>query len=120
MTEDVKTEIFDRLDALAAKMGVAAEHLWGVLVKQHLIYGISAVLGIIAVLALGFYAGRQARKIPGDLENSKGEPNLKFVLYAANALSVVAAVLIFFMAEAVARLINPEYYALQELLDTFR
>ena len=102
----IAKEIFDRLDLIGAKLGVAAGHIWPVLIRQSMIDGyrdltIGSFLFLIsAVSTYGFW--RIAIK---EMEDD-------------GAFFLIPALMSFifccpFLYAAIGELLNPEYYALE-------
>jgi hypothetical protein len=100
------------------KLGVGAEHLWTVLVKQT--YNLAIGNGVIILFALigltaAFYgAGVWQKKIEKDDWSTEGWGGV----IAIKAISGVIAIIVIATnsLNLVQRLINPEYYALQAIL----
>jgi hypothetical protein len=67
----VNDELHKELAALAAKLGVSVEHLWGVLVRQAYIDGLSSLLTVFCCAAAGlgvvwfFFYLRRKYKLSG-------------------------------------------------------
>jgi hypothetical protein len=49
-------ELNKRLAELASKLNVSVEHLWGVLIRQAYIDGLSSLLTVLVCLVLGVFA----------------------------------------------------------------
>lgn len=100
------------------KLGVGAEHLWTVLVKQT--YNLAIGNGVIILFALiGLYASFYGasvwqKKIEKDDWSTEGWGGV----IAIKAISGVIAIIVVATnsLNLVQRLINPEYYALQAIL----
>lgn len=124
MNPEIQQELLKRLDAFAQKLGVTAEHLWGVLVKQAQIEATIAfgwtifelILFVIAVLCLraAYKHGREW------LDGEKYIPLWATALYGcfATPLSIIAAM--FNLFDFIRWYSNPEYFALQEILKVLR
>jgi hypothetical protein len=106
-------ELLARLDALAAKLGVAAGQLWEIMVRQ--VYVEVVRNGFLVVLSVGvfvwtiYFFTAFRKKLYGD------------ALEVSTSLTVIFAVLavvVFSMSAygIAGRLINPEFYALDTLM----
>lgn len=122
---DWKQELLKRFDAVAAKLGTTAEYLWAVLVKQSIAQGIAdaiiALLCLIAVLVLYKSVLPYCSKRFAE-EDEKGcgteigwEFAIGFTIAGIVVLSVAFGVN---LHDAVLELVNPQYYALHEVLQT--
>lgn len=109
-TTDLLTE---GLTSLAEKAGVLLTHVWVIFTKQQLILGLQELLTGLAMLFVGGFFYKQIKSVNKDkkmADTDKGFILIILVLALAWFLyhgfqSTVASL---------PRLINPEYYALQE------
>jgi small-conductance mechanosensitive channel len=121
----VKEEILKRLDAIAEKLGVAAQHLWSVLVRQAYIESVAQVVtGILlivaAVVIVRFVKRSYDREMTRQLNGlyDSHEAIGQFFGFVLCSIAIVAGVsVITFGCLGIA---NPEYYALKEILETLR
>ena len=110
------------IDKLAAKLGVAAEHVYGVLVKQAFATGVTdSIIGfvflMIAVIA-GVIITKMTIKMYGE-RHCNWDYEWFFVVLAVGFLVVPPGGFgIYAITEGIKALINPEYYAIKEILDT--
>lgn len=103
---------------LASKLGTTAEYLWGVLLKQAPITGSLTLLAIGAwvtacVMAVRYVARKTSGKNP-----EWHEEGLQVVAWFCTViLCVITAVVVTFeLGGAVTALVNPEYWALRQIL----
>ena len=110
VSQGMQEELLNRLDALAAKLGVGGEHLWEVLLQQAQVeawfYSLWAVLGA-AVLGAGLI---------GIAYFIKEEAAPIFIL------PIFAGAIIFIpcLHRAFTAFYNPEYWALQKIMETIQ
>ena len=117
MNEQLQKEIFAWLDALAAKLGVTANHLWEIVVRQQYIDGVA--IAFLAVLLLVASCGgvlilRHARTLDRRADSFPywfGGCLLTALAFAGCVEASRAALTCF---------INPEYAALRDLLGMLR
>ena len=117
------------IDKLAEKLQVPAEVLWGALLKQAPIDGvISIIISLLVVILLpisGYFLYKVIHKIAILEGESKYDEQPKYI-----GLSIVLSIIaiIFFFGSMVAALelsdnlagiINPEYWALKEIMRIF-
>jgi hypothetical protein len=98
---------------LAEKFGTTVEHLWGVLVRQAIIMGVSDCffIGLLMVAMLWSYKFIQNKY--DDIEWGVGRSELLIVWGIA---MIVSTFLIGVLGtSAVTALLNPEYWALNQL-----
>ncbi|MCY7451814.1 hypothetical protein MCZ47_16360 [Bacillus altitudinis] len=119
------------INKLAAKLGVAAEHIYGVLVNQQYIYGIVNVTVGVASLVIFAALVRLNYLIitKGERTYRRGEDESFYYklrgvgdggLFIVIIIVTVAALIIGMVATpiGVMQTMNPEYYAIKEILDT--
>ena len=117
------------LEKLADKLGTTAEHLWGVLTTQAQISGaVDLAITVAATLAAGV-ATRIAWRKTSSRVDSEGrylaaewsEEKIVFAWLVACGLVLVAATLILTSAHSVpSAFLNPEYWALKQVLGILR
>ena len=116
MQTEITKEIFTRLDALAAKLGVTAQHLWGVLVRQAGVERTFSIVGmavgaLILVLAVVLFV-----KATKSLHQEE-EVGLVW-LWGGILLSAVGLVDFFTnLYWLLTCTTNPEYWALKQVLE---
>jgi len=114
-------EVLQRIDALAAKLGVAAGEVWKILVKQSVVEAWQQVAtGVVFVLVMVafIYFGRWCWK---RYEESGGYGDWNTSALIAYSLALIPAVIaICSVITAISRFVNPEYYALQVILETLK
>jgi len=116
---DWKTELLKRLDALADKLGTTSAYLWHVLVKQAIATGVAdvitsliLVLGIVFAFKFYHWADEKAK----DCHDDSGYIVLRIVLVIGAGVSVIESFCSLY--SGILELVNPEYYALHEILQT--
>jgi hypothetical protein len=117
--------IIDAVTVLANKLGTTGDHLWGVLVRQA---------PISSIISLSFFTIGLLMAIIGwrtlfNLAKMIDKPNIDRELLAA-AVAIVAifsflmSLIILFNIDSVSMwisgLFNPEYWALQQVVHSFR
>lgn len=139
MSDQAVNEILKRIDVLAAKLGVTAEIIWSILVKQAAIEawrtGIGAVVVIGAACALLPWVYREIAR--STAEHKKTECGGGFCFdftghwrggFAGFMATTVACVVMLALLIAVVvdlaslptLILNPEYWALQQILGGMR
>ena len=126
----MEEKAFEYIDALAANLGVAAEHVYGALLKQAMVSGVRSLVFIIIFLAVGYAIIKMFMRIYSDVK--EGEDGLFVDSYEVSLGGLFAlmfggmAIIIMFLAimadisNATTALLNPEYWALKEILDTIK
>ena len=109
-------ELLQRLDALSVKLGVGAEHMWEVLMKQvYVEVGMWLLFGLsIAFCSFCLWKVQERMKREDDCFDLCEVPQLciPWILLSGCALAFVIAAFV----EIVPRLLNPEYFALKAIL----
>lgn len=115
------TAIAPIIEQLAAKLGVAAEHLWGVLVKQAYVDGISGMIWsgvwlLAAIISAVFcrLSYKNATKDGEELDLEEAAGALTgFAAFFTVAFIVIFAVV---FTGGIKLLINPEYKAFMDII----
>lgn len=110
------TNTLQALTELANKLGTTAELLWGVLVRQALVSGATDLI-LYAVCTWGIYA--LYNKFSFDLNNMEKWDYSTGVIFTGLCLSVMILgfTAIINLTDTITALINPEYWALNKLLE---
>jgi len=116
MSPEMQKELMARLDAVAAKMGVTASALWSVLVAQARIEGIKDSIwlllsGVILVFVVKLYP-RYCRAAKNQAYGLEKVPFIGLTIVGVIALAMWCCAL----DSALTEFINPQYWALRELL----
>ena len=107
------------IDKLAAKLGVAAEHVYGVLIKQAMINGATKIVAGSLLLIIAIVASVIIMRTIKRSDTDYWDEEWAAVVVAAIVLVVAPLVVSYFvMASGITAVINPEYYAIKEILDT--
>jgi hypothetical protein len=115
MNEKVIDKAFGYIDSVAQKLGVAAEHVWPLMIKQQVVGGITDLFFGVVLAVAAYLLIRQAMK---DLTTYEGSEERGLVL---SFLGGIAAIFAFFCIYfSVGPIINPEYYAIQEILEVIK
>lgn len=119
---DWKQELLKRLDAVAAKLGTTTEYLWKVLVRQGYVEGITDVLSgvtcLVMTIVLYRFTVKWTKMKPGEHEWTEGQSAcvwLGTILGLAFAVATSAC-----LTAGIKELLNPEYFALREILQAIR
>lgn len=126
----MEEKAFEYIDAIAANLGVAAEHVYGALLKQAMVSGLRSVVYILICLAVGYVIIKMFKRIYSDVK--EGEDGIfvdSFGISLGGVFAIitggVAIIILFFavmsdISNATTALLNPEYWALKEILDTIK
>jgi len=117
---NVPVEVLQRLDAIAAKLGVVASHLWVVLIKQAIsdgtVYLTFSFIGLLVATGAGFstkYAFFKYRHSDGYNERDTW---FWATIGSAVVLAIAGLLCIWTGSDGFQQFYNPEYYALQSLI----
>lgn len=97
------------IETLAARLGVTADHLWGVLIKQALITGVTDLIVALALVSLTATASGQAHRGGWDWESAP--PFVVLLLGFVTLFYIMANA-----EEIVTAFANPEYWAMYQLI----
>lgn len=112
MNEQMQHEILSRLDALAAKLGVAAQNLFQLYVRQTKIDGIECVVGFLVLGVGSYFCGRAAYLRSKDDSDDAGSMGFWCVLLVVGSIPCLVG--------AIDLLGNPNLWAFKSLLDTIK
>jgi hypothetical protein len=107
-------ELLSRLDALAAKLGVASGQLWEILIRQARLDAINDIVwGLVQVAAIWFLVRLGYRKIKAD-PHGWDDWIMAYILggLACFMMSVFAVIN---LSGAPIQLINPQYWAFRQI-----
>ena len=117
MKEKIYEKATEYIETLASSLGVAAEHVYGILVRQQVAEGVTTLImfGVI-YLILGIILVVSAKKSDFTYD------------CLANYIAVIAVILMVFAAViglltlggAIMKVMNPEYYAIKEIMDVIK
>lgn len=113
------------ISILSEKLSVGAGHIWYVLTKQGLAEGAAdLVYALLALIVLFIsYKGLRwcVRKVDekGE-ERMDADDAIPLFLLSGTVFLIAGIVMAINLAEGVKLLVNPEYYALQTVLDTIK
>jgi len=114
-------QITKLLEQLAIKLGTTVEYLWGVLIKQAHVNAIVnltfvGVSGLVIVIGLMFIP----KIIKLDNEKRTWDEmsirNTTWIIYGI-VNTILLLILVMCLVPAITQLLNPEYWALQEILN---
>lgn len=122
----MKEKVFEALKLLAAKLGTTADFLWDVLIRQAYIEGItSIIIASVPFILLIFYMifvkwfFKNVERLEDDHENIWCACWITSVVLGA-ALMVTIALSICQIKHIVTVFLNPEYWALEQILNIIK
>lgn len=126
MKEKAFEKVTEYIDSIAAKMGVAAEHVYGILIRQQIAEGVADIITAVLILIVGYIVCKYFTKLTrGKAARAKekwitdiDDDIVVFLRYAVWVVYFVLAIIaVCTVPGAITKLINPEYYAIKEILD---
>lgn len=122
---EVSQKIFEYIDALAQKLGVASEYVFSVLVNQKISEGIIFSLVLVTIsLLLGISTFKVVKYVSKNYktlyknDTEIGWVVLTIILAFASIFLIIADILI--LPEMLLQIFNPEYYAFKEIMKMFK
>jgi len=113
-------EILQRLDALAAKLGVTSQYIFGVLVRQAKFEAIENIMAALASSAVSAVCFIVVYRIVKYVRSPKYSHDEEWPFFCSFFSSLVGAVTFgiaaSFLISIVSLLGNPEYWALERIL----
>lgn len=137
MNQEVTNKVFEYVDALAEKLGVASEFVLGVMLKQQFIQGIIGILTTVILLLVAYVLTAKTtpkvykwmkKDIERKRENSRWTHDMLdyphiiipgfavlFILGIATGIHLFSV-----LPESINKLFNPEYFVIKEILNVFK
>jgi hypothetical protein len=122
--EELVSEMMTRIDVLANKLGVAAEHLWEVMIRQALITGfiefitfILLTFGLAMFLKL-LFKKRLYKHI--EIEPTPAGIGVVTMIIVAVIIFIIVATLFCDLDNTITKIFNPEYWAYQSFLGNIK
>jgi len=120
VSPETQAKFTDAVASLAQSLGVAASHVYGVLVRQAVAHGIYYIVMAAGFATLAAICHRMYRTATAAHERQPSEGALAARVFTTIGTIVAIAIAFALVASATMRLINPEYYAIQEVLSLLR
>ena len=115
---NAEEKVYEYIDAIAANLGVAAEHVYAALVKQAVVSGIGSVVWAVgaAIVAVAVVWGlvRITKSVVID------EDMVAVYFIGAVILTISGAVFVVNAQDAFTAFYNPEYWAMKEILSSLK
>jgi hypothetical protein len=112
------------IDTMSVKLGVAAQHLYEVLTRQSIVEGITYLILYPVLFAISLIGLIYSLKFYRKFDNERRFDEEYMAIAAACIFGILTAImfiaLIIEVPEAIGQLVNPEYYAIQHLLDAIK
>lgn len=111
---------------LAQKLGTTVEHLWGVLVRQAYVEALGDGIIVIALTLFGLWLWRWAARFnerSKDDEFTEDEKeNYELASFLSGVVALVSWTFLIFgrLPDLFTKLLNPEFWALQEIIKYIR
>lgn len=124
MKNEVIKQVGDYIDAIASKLGVAAEHVYGILIKQQIVDGaIGVTVGLVLGLTTYFLLKQAIKDGTEDYTKTergtiinKGMRNEGRCIGLTITGSLIGLIALLFFFFNLGQLINPEYYAIKDIM----
>lgn len=110
------------IETLAAKLGTTAEYLWAVLIRQAPISATtSLILCLVFITLAAVYTKWLIKKAKDDeLDCLDNESNFVIALVGGLLSIIGVIVIICLFSDIITGYFNPEYWALQKILDQLK
>jgi hypothetical protein len=119
-TPELSKELLARLDALGAKLGVAGTEIWRILVQQAQIEAIYDGIGLVVGLIFAGLCCRSVKWLIRECDKPGKYDNVEAGIWAVVGSGVLALLLIGTGLDVFGKLLNPEYWALQQILEVLK
>lgn len=122
----MKNQITELLEKLAVQLGTTAEYLWSVLIVQARISAITDLIFLILAIVSGYFLYRTHRYLSEETEDMysiyerKEEAVIIPMLVGVSIWLIFFLVMFFSIGNIINGLFNPEYWALNKILNSIR
>ena len=105
------------IETLATKLGTTAEYLWGVLTQQALVSSVTeAIMFCVYAIAIAWAYRLLAKRTEGEKGCNSERTNMLWMTWIA-VTAVLLVALTFEINGIVTGILNPEYWALKEIIN---
>jgi hypothetical protein len=123
METEIQNKVFEYIEAVAQKLGVASEYVFDLLVTQQIIEGITtlSVLVLFSLMSVAsLVAGFKWMNRDGVTFNDDDfHPSFIFIIAGFVVSIILLVAFAVELGESVMQIINPRYYAVKEILNVF-
>jgi Na+-driven multidrug efflux pump len=119
MQEKIYNDISGAIATLAQKLGVAAEHVYATLIRQQVTEGIYSIV-VISLCIIGLLFVVKLIKFGLKASRDGEEEASIFIWIISLVLALIALCILFTFSSDVMKLFNPEYYAIQEVIEMIK
>lgn len=113
------------IEQLAERLGTTAEYLWTVLLSQAQVYAITTSIEIIGAIIIGVilihYHKKFSQEKDGNSLYKEYDLGLPIIMGVFTIFWLAIAIAGFFcISNIITAIVNPEYWALDKLMDTIK
>ena len=122
----MNTEITNLLATLADKLGTTSEYLWGILLRQAPISATVILIQIIFTVLFGIFLWKLHKYFSKETDGrysmyERSNGGLEVLIIIFSVLTLVIGIVSFFQIENMLNgYFNPEYWALNKILNTLK
>jgi hypothetical protein len=122
---NISDQINSVINNLADKLGVATEKLYPVLIKQAYVDGVTGIVLLILSALLFILSVKTFIKYIQPAIDAADEVNKSVVIFVSSIISVIVTVVVLcvqlsLFGNYITALVNPDWYALQMILDQIK
>ena len=115
-------DTLDFLKDLAAKLGTTADHLWAVMIRQARVSFFCDLLLYLLIGGLLGVAYKLAKRLANAADGKASYEDDTMQVTGLIVIVIIAVVLVLYavfnIQDTVTKIANPEYWALQQILET--
>jgi len=116
INETVQNRLLDMVSVLGTKISEIAPELWRIMIKQQYVTGIGFLIGVIACIAGHILAIKWIKMMKdAGITVDDGEFTGILFCYMVRIGTIIAGFALLY--NGIAHFINPEYYAIQSLIN---
>lgn len=120
MDVNIQQEVINRLDLIASKLNTTVQFLWQVLVSQARVRGVLDGVEGLGLSSLAYLAYKFARKMYAAYKEDDEDYQIVLSGIACGVVYALGGLSFWALDSSVTELINPQYWALKELLNLLK
>lgn len=125
MDQEIKNKVFEYIDAIAEKLGVAAEFVFKALYMQIMLEGLVwTVLSILFLIIVSIAVWKTTKNLLKEYQENEGKrysEKSEFWIFASIPVygigAIIYTIIILTLPTNILKLVNPDYYVIKYILD---
>lgn len=116
----MKNETAQLLEKIAEKLGTTTEYLWAILIKQAYIDAMTTLFQFVGIVVVSVLLYRLHKRLEATEQYDDSEVKGILMLGSTAVMGLVILVAFFQIPSVINGFFHPEYWALEEVLNSIR